>query len=163
MESATVDNVKKEPFKTIEIRCQAMKKCYGLVDHYFYVIDDKEYHTRLYPKGRILERDTTKGYHVVAYYDVCEECYTKIAADFLLKEDVRIFNYFPLLNCETFCTGISVQSLLLISIPFILYLVYRGRYLYAIILCLVMIIILLAYSKYIFSRTKKIKCSHLKS
>lgn len=159
--TAHTDTVEK--FKTIEYRCQAMRKTLGFVDHYFLVVDDKEYHAGFYKRGKVLPADTTKGYHSVMFVDVCESCYVKIVADYRLEEDIRIFNYFPLLNCETLCRGFSVQSMALLSLPFVGMLLWKKQFAYAIILLLVVAVAVLSYSKYVFSRCKKTVCTHLKN
>lgn len=147
--------------KTVEYWCQAMRKTYGLIDHYFMVIDDNEYHAGTYKPGKILPRNTTKGAHLVSVCNVCEACYHKILLDYDLKEDDRLFTtYFPLLNCESVCTGISVQSIALIAVPFICLLIINGKFLWALILLLFVVVSLLAYSKYKFSRTTRTSCVH---
>lgn len=151
-----------EYYKRIELRCQATKKSYGFFDHYFIVIDDMELHMGVYKKGKILPKDTTKGSHIVANYELCKACYDKIIVDLKLEEDTRLFNaYFPILNCETLCTGFSFQSITIITVPFIFILFIKGLFLWAIILFLVTIVCLLGYSKYTFSHTKNKKCKHL--
>lgn len=145
----------------IEYRVQAMRKTFGLVDHYYLVIDDKEYHAGQYKPGKVLPINTTKGYHIVSVMDVCDACYNKIVVDLQLEEDVRMFSYFPLLNCETLCFGFSLQSLPIYCIPFLALLLWRGCILYAVVLLLVIMLILLIRSKYVFSRTHKIRCKHL--
>lgn len=151
-------------YKVIELRCQATKKSLGLFDHYFYVIDDQEVHMGVYRKGKILPKNTTKGSHISTYYEICKVCYDKIYLNLLSKEDVRLFStYFPMLNCESLCTGFSIQSALVLAIPFIVGLVMKGLYLWAIILFLTAIIVLLMNSKYTFSRTNEKKCSHLEA
>lgn len=150
------------PFRTIEYRCQAMKKTFGLVDHYFLVVDGKEYHAGFYKPGKVLPMNTTKGYHVVMLSDVCEACYLKIVTDYGLGEDVRIFSYFPMLNCETLCRGFSIQSLSLFSLPFVVLLLYKRMFVSAILMIMVVMICVLIHSKYVFSRCKRKTCPHLK-
>lgn len=155
------DDIEKLPaYKRIELRCQATKKSYGLLDHYFYVIDDTEVHMGTYKKGKILPKGTTKGSHIAAFYDICKACYDKIILDLSLNDDIRLFNYFPILNCESLCTGFSIQSAMIISVPFIIILLIKGLYLWAIILLLASIVCLLAYSKYMFSHTFTKNCVH---
>lgn len=148
-------------FKIIEYRCQALKNTLGLIDHYFLVIDDKEYHLGFYTPGKVLPKDSTKGYHIVSKRKVCETCYNKIIADLNYKEDIRLIRYFPFLNCETLCTGFSVQSLALLTLPCVGFLIVKGKILYVIILVLLTLIVILVYSKYTFSRTKYSRCKHL--
>lgn len=149
--------------KIIELRCQATKKSYGIFDHYFYVIDDKEVHMGKYEKGKILPKGATKGAHTTATYEICQACYDKIILDLTSHDDVRMFSsYFPILNCESLCTGFSIQSALSVSFPFIIILLIKGFILWAIILFLVSLVILLGYSKYMFSQTRQKQCEHLK-
>ncbi|AUQ44008.1 putative Ac81-like protein [Esparto virus] len=146
----------------IEIRCRAMKHTFGLFDHYFIVIGDTEYHAGNYKPGKILPLGTTKGAHIVSICEICEICHDKIMAEYYTSEDVRIFHiYFPILNCETLCMGFSIQSLLFLTIPFLCVFILKGSFLYAIIFILLSIVIVLAHSKYRFSRTNKTKCEHL--
>lgn len=150
------------PFvKTIEYRVQALQQSYGLIDHYFLVIDDMEFHLGQYKLGSILPAGTTKGAHTLNVRKICEFCYNKIIADINYREDLRLISYYPILNCESLATGFSVQSLGFLALPFILTLTILQHYYLAIIIFLLTIIFLLAYSKYIFSRTIKSKCIHL--
>lgn len=153
-----------DSYKTIELRCQAIKRSFGLFDHYFYIIDDREVHMGKYRRGKIMPKGTTKGSHIIAKIQICESCYNKIILDLTLKEDVRLAeSYFPILNCESLCTGVSIQTVvLIISIPFALVLLIKGLYLWVIILILASIVFLLAYSKFMFSKTRQKKCEHIK-
>lgn len=152
----------RQPYRRLELRCRATKRSFGLFDHYFLVVGDREIHLGVYRKGKVLLRGTTKGSHLACEYDLCRLCYDRLLLEIKLKEDARLFrDYFPLLNCETLCTGFSVQSLAFLSIPFILTLLIKRMYLWAIILFLLTIVCLLAYSKYMFSRTQARQCKHL--
>lgn len=150
-------------FRTIEYRCRAIKNTLGIFDHYFLVIDDKEIHMGFYQTGKILPKDTTKGAHIVAEKALCEFCYNKIIADINLKEDVRLISYYPLLNCETLATGFSVQSLAFLSLPVIVLCLIKGLLFYAFLIVLCTILVVLMYSKYVYSRTTKLKCCHIDS
>lgn len=145
----------------IEYRVQAMRRAFGLFDHYFLVINDKEYHPGNYKPGKVLPVNTTKGHHVVSRVAVCDICYNKIVVDLQLEEDVRLFNYYPILNCETLCFGFSAQSLPLYITPFLGLLLWQGQILYAILMILACMLILLMRSKYVFSRTNKLQCRHI--
>lgn len=147
--------------RQIEYRVQAMKKTMGLFDHYYLVIGDKEYHPGRYKPGKVLPVNTTKGYHIVSTVSVCDECYNKIVVDLHLEEDIRMFSYFPFMNCETMCFGISIQSLAIYLVPFLVVLLWRGQLFYAIMLVLISLTVLLVRSKYIFSRTVKSHCAHI--
>lgn len=65
-----------------------------------------------------------------------------------------------MLNCESVCTGFSVQSIALIAVPFVCLLIIHGKFLWALILVLFVVVCLLAYSKYKFSRTIRTTCVH---
>lgn len=151
-----------EPYKIVEIHCRASKQSFGLIDHYFIVIDNLEYHLGFYRSGRVLPKGTTKGSHVVYERQICKHCYDNIHFDIKFREDCRLFSYYPLLNCETLVTGISLQSLAFFAIPFIGLFLIRGCFMYALIVFLITILYLLALSKYNYSRTRKQACLHIK-
>lgn len=45
---------------TVEVRCQALRRTWGLIDHYFLVIGEHEYHMGgSYSKGAVLPIGTT--------------------------------------------------------------------------------------------------------
>lgn len=146
---------------TVEYRCRAIQNTLGIFDHYFLVIDKYEIHMGFYKSGKILPRDSTKGAHVVAEKLLCEMCYNKIIADINMREDVRLISYYPLLNCETLATGFSVQSLVFIAVPMAILLVFKGLVFYAVLVIVLTLLVLLMYSKYVYSRTIKIKCDHV--
>lgn len=145
----------------VEIRCQALKSTMGFVDHYFLVVEDLEYHMGYYKKGSILPLGTTKGSHTVCVKNLCDQCYDKIAADYNLREDKRLFGYYPLINCESLSTGLSLQSLAILALPFVFTLIAFGRLVYALVLTLVVLLLVLSYSKYVFSRSSTYTCPHL--
>lgn len=150
-------------FGKIEYRCRAIKNTLGIFDHYFLVIGDHEIHMGFYQTGKILPKNTTKGAHIVAEKELCELCYNKIIADINLKEDVRLIAYYPLLNCETLATGFSIQSLAFLSLPIIFCCLIKGLLFYACLVVLCTILVILMYSKYVYSRTNKLKCFHLEN
>lgn len=145
----------------IEICVQALKHTLGLIDHYYMVIGDHEYHPGFYSRGCILPVGTTKGYHVAFRRTVCRDCLDFIILNFNLREDKRILNLYPLLNCESFTTGFSVQSVAFCAVPFIGLLFLNGQTIYAILLILSVILTMLLHSKYVFSRTIRQRCEHL--
>lgn len=147
----------------IEIRVQALKNTLGLIDHYYMVIDDKEYHPGYYKPGCILPRESTKGYHIAYCRTVCQDCLNQIILNFNLREDKRILSFYPLLNCESLTIGFSVQSVGFCAIPFIVFLLCNGRLLYALLLLLCVVLVLLIHSKYVFSRTTRQRCRHISS
>lgn len=161
LKNANKKYVPKEDVYTVEIRCQALKRAWGLIDHYFLVIGDYEYHMGWYSKGSILPVGTTAGAHVVTVKSVCYTCYLKIIENYNLREDKRLFDYYPLINCETLSTGLSVQALAILVLPFVFTLLLQGHILWAIILALASLVFFLTCSKYVFSRTTKRTCRHL--
>lgn len=151
----------KEEEYTVEVRCQALKRTWGLIDHYFLVIGEYEYHMGRYSKGSILPVGTTKGAHVVSVKTMCRACYTKIVENYNLREDKRLFDYYPLVNCETLSTGLSVQAISFLVLPFVFTLLLLGHLLWAVLLTLAALVFFLMCSKYVFSRTTEHKCRHL--
>lgn len=149
------------PTYKIEYRCRAIKNTFGIFDHYFLVVDNKEIHMGFYRSGKILPINSTKGAHIVAEKKLCAMCYNKIIADINLREDVRLISYYPMLNCETLSTGFSVQSLAFLSLPIAILLLIKGFVLYACLIFLVTLLVLLLYSKFVYSRTVKLKCAHV--
>lgn len=154
-------NADEKEVYTVETRCRALKSTWGLIDHYFLVIGEYEYHMGRYSKGSVLPVDTTKGAHVVSVKTMCRACYTKIVENYSLHEDKRLFDYYPLVNCETLTTGLSVQALSVLVLPFVFSLLLIGRLLWAVLLTLATLNVFLVWSKYVFSRTIKRKCRHL--
>lgn len=147
---------------TVEVRCQALRRTWGLIDHYFLVIGEHEYHVGgSYSKGAVLPIGTTKGAHTISIKTVCSACYTRTVESYRLCEDRRLFNFYPIVNCETLSTGLSLQALASLVVPFVLNLLSLGLVLWAVILTLCTVVLLLASSKYAFSRTAKLKCRHL--
>lgn len=151
-----------EFYKTIEICCVSLKKTLGLADHYFIIIDDFEYHLGFYSKGLVLPKGSTKGSHIICIKRVCSDCYEKFNHDFETKEFQRLFCFYPLINCESLATGISVQIICMLHLSVALVLVLYKKYLLSIILILILLCISLLFSKYNYSRTVKKKCKHLK-
>nr|AHW98244.1 AC81-like protein [Nilaparvata lugens endogenous nudivirus] len=148
---------------TVEIYCQATKSSFGLINHYFLVIDNYEYHMGYYAKGSVLPFNTPKGAHLVSVKTLCSACYQKIFIDYKLREDKRLFSYYPIINCETLSTGISLQALTLLVIPFIAACIYYGQITYAVILLLLAFIGFLICGKFVFSRSTQFICHHLKN
>lgn len=146
----------------IDICVRAEKTSFGLIDHYFMIIDNFEYHPGFYKSGNILPKGYSKGYHVTATKHICTICLNKLILDFNLYEDRRISNWYPIFNCESLSTGISVQSIImLVFLPTIALSIFKSHYLLAFIVFLIGIISLLFYSKWTFSRTRILKCEHL--
>lgn len=146
----------------IEVRVQALKSVFGLIDHYYMILDDKEYHPGMYAPGSILPKDSTKGYHVAAIRTVCQLCHDKLVLNLNAREDKRIWSFFPLLNCESISTGFSIQSVVLVLIlPIVTMLLLQRKILITVIAVLLGLLVHLSVSKYMFSRTVKTRCSHL--
>lgn len=146
----------------IELCVRAEQKSFGLIDHYFMIFDEFEYHPGFYKSGNILPKGFSKGYHVAAIKRVCRDCLNKIILDYNLSEDRRISNWYPIFNCESLSTGISVQSIImLVFTPTILISIVKVHFTLAIIVLLIGVLCLLFYSKWTFSRTRMLKCEHL--
>lgn len=146
---------------TVEIHVQALRNTFGLVDHYFLIIGDWEYHMGYYPKGSVIPRGTTKGSHCTEIKQLCNDCFLKLEMIYNLKEDKRMFGLYPLINCETMCMGISIQALGLTIVPLITLLLFVKQYSLFLILILLVIVVHYTFSKYNFSKCKKTKCKHL--
>lgn len=146
----------------IEICVRAEHRSFGMIDHYFMIFDDFEYHPGFYKSGNILPRGFSKGYHVAAVKRVCRDCLSKIILDYNLSEDRRISNWYPLFNCESLSTGISVQSIImLVFAPTTVIAIVKFHFTLALIVLLIGLLCLLFYSKWTFSRTRRFKCEHL--
>jgi len=149
--------------KTCETRVSTMRGTFCLFDHYFLAIDDTEYHLGYYPKGTYLPKGTTKNSKLTKVEQICELCYIKLIINIETGKYKRDFNFFPFINCETLTHGFSIQSLLILSVPFAYSLLYLCKPICALILLLVTIILLLWTSKYVSSRIHYSKCVHLHS
>lgn len=146
---------------TIQVCCVATRKSFGFIDHYYLILNDYEYHLGNYKKGNKLPSGTTKGSHLICEKIICNTCYVKLMLDLQENEYKRLFSFFPLINCETLVTGISIQSVCLLLIPVVIACLGFKFYLYAIILTLIGLLIHVLYSKYKYSKTEYITCSHL--
>lgn len=154
---------KEEAVYTVEVRCQALKRTLGLIDHYYLVIGAYEYHVGgAHSGGSVQPVGTTKGAHTVAVKTVCSACYTRTVENYRRGEDRRLFNYYPLINCETLATGLSLQTVSAMAAPFVFVLVTLGRILWAVVLTLAALVFFLSSSKYAFSRTHYQTCRHLR-
>lgn len=147
---------------TIEIRCRAIKRVFGLFDHFFMIIDNNEYHFGFYSKGLVLPKGTTKSSHLATIRTICHQCYIKLMIDLEFKEDARLFSYYPILNCETLSYGLSIQTICFLNFLFIPILLLKKHYWLSLVFSLSIIIVLLFFSKYQYSRTLKKNCNHLK-
>lgn len=147
---------------TVELCVRAERLSLGLIDHYFMIFDEFEYHPGFYKSGNILPKGFSKGYHVAAIKRVCRDCLNKIIIDYNLSEDRRISNWYPIFNCESLSTGISVQSIImLVFTPTILIAMIKAHFVLAIVVLLLGLLCLLFYSKWTFSRTRRLRCKHL--
>lgn len=147
--------------RMVEVRVQALRRTFGIIDHYYLVIEGMEYHPGYYKRGNFLPLGTTANYHVVARRRVCLDCYNKIIADFNLREDKRIGSFYPFLNCESLATGFSLQSLGFLAVPFVAGFLLLGRFLLAVVTFLLALLYLLLVGKYTISRTVRARCRHL--
>jgi hypothetical protein len=149
----------------IELRCRAMMRCLGLLDHYFIVVDGMEYHYGgRYNDGVVLPAGTTVGSHLVTTKTICRLCYDKFMLDCHLARDTRQFHgLYPFINCETIVMGISIQSMFIFVIPFIFILFSNKLYTLALILFIITFCLLLAVSKYRYSKTDRSMCEHLET
>lgn len=68
---------------TVEVRCQALRRTWGLIDHYFLVIGEHEYH---------VGGSYSKGAHTIAIKTLCSACYTRTVESYRLCEDRRLFD-----------------------------------------------------------------------
>lgn len=148
-------------YKTIEYHCRAIKSSFGILDHYFIVVDNYEIHMGWYRPGKILPKNTTKNSHVVAVKKVCMYCYNKIATNLNTSEDSRLIGYYPFLNCESLSTGFSVQALAFLAIPPLVVLALRMQIFYMFLVLVGTLLFVLLYSKYMYSRTRQKTCKHL--
>lgn len=148
----------------VDIYVRPIKKTLGILDHYFLVIDDWEYHLGgNYPLGEKLKKGTTKNAFVSKRSYVCQNCFKELQLRLESNEYRRVFKFFPIINCETLTVGLSIQSIVLafgtISVLGLLY--FKHDYL-ALVLFLVILLIVLIVSKYTLSRTHLYYCAHIK-
>lgn len=149
---------------TVKIKCRAIRKIFGLLDHYFLEIGSREYHLGFYAKGKILPSGTTKGSHLVVQRQLCPACFQRLKIMLEFSEDVRLFHYYPFINCETLTTGCSVPlGITICAIPFLISSLYRMKFMQVFVTCLLLILCILIHSKFVFSRTLYTRCTHLES
>lgn len=149
---------------TVKIKCRAIKRTLGLLDHYFLEIGTNEYHLGFYRKGKILPLGTTRGAHTVLVRSICTSCYDRLTIMLEYAEDVRLTEIlYPLVNCETLTTGISIQlGTLMCTLPFFFWsLLHKTNVLYALIVLLIALVCILWHSKFVYSRTLASACIHL--
>lgn len=147
----------------IKIYVNPSKLFKNLIDHYFLVIDDYEYHLGIYRKGRTLPFGTTKNAHLVTSRKICSTCFKMLWANLEKNEDSRMIWLFPFINCESLTIGCSLQILILINIPLSIVLFYKGYFVYGIIALMLIMIVILLWSRYVNSKKPTIKyCKHLK-
>lgn len=146
----------------IKIYAKAIKKSFGLYDHYFIIIDNHEYHLGCYTKGSKLNAGTTKGAHLITTRKLCHKCFNLLLINLEKKEDQRLFWYYPFINCESLAIGCSLQVLMTCNIPIAFCLLIKGYFVFAILLILFILTIVLFWSKYLYSRTTFTYCKHLK-
>lgn len=147
----------------VELCCRATRRSFGLIDHYFLRLEGNEYHFGVYQKGRVIPAGYTQGAHVITEHALCPACRDSLQQRIDQKCDVRLMQqYFPLLNCESFCLGFSYQIIGLVAfVPTVVVLILKHHFLWALILLLIGLVVQLWVSKYRFSRTARTRCSHL--
>lgn len=147
----------------IEIYSIAQRATFGLIDHYFLMIPmyQLEFHLGIYSRGLILPAGRTVGAHLCGRKLVCDSCFVKLMHDLESGEYNRLIGYFPFVNCETLTTGISVQSIILINSIFVYASFAFGKFKMGFFISVVLLLCLLLFSKYNFSRTYKFKCPHM--
>lgn len=145
----------------IKLHLRPIAWSYGLFDHYFLVIKDTEYHLGEYPKGTKLPVGTTKNSSILYNIEYCKDCYNKLLLDIETQEHKRLFSFFPFVNCETLATGLSIQSINLWFFPIIVYCLCSQRFLLAILIFLLCLLLQVVYSKYQMIGVRKKKCEHI--
>ncbi|UDM55438.1 Ac81 [Phenacoccus solenopsis nudivirus] len=147
-------------FETFDIYVKALPNTFGLVDHYYMVHDGVSYHMG---KNRMINiRKVPESHTLIRKLYKCEQCTSDFYKNLHANEDVRLFNFYPFVNCESLSVGFSAQSLCLLSIPlaFTTFIVF-GALLVSIIILLVGLIFCLWIGKYDRSRIKHKFCQHL--
>lgn len=86
-----------------------------ITNHYFYIINDKEYHLGKYPSGRILPINTTLPRTIIGEKVLCKKCFDDFIIKFDEGYDKKLFHYgYPIINCESIICGISLQIIMAI-------------------------------------------------
>lgn len=145
----------------IEVRVSPIKKSFGFLDHYYFVINGMEYHPGRYSLGNILPLNTTKNSFVVYKKMMCSDCFHNIIHNFNLSEDTRVVKYFPFINCESLSMGISCQSLGFLAIPFLLVGILRRSLIWVCYIMLLTCLYLMGIGRYMRLRTRYGSCRHL--
>lgn len=146
---------------TVEIWCRPTHRLFGLLDHFYIVLNDNEHHLGFYKEGSVLPKGTTQSSHLVSIRTICHQCYLKLLIDLELREDVRFFYFYPILNCETLVNGLSVQTIFLLNLIFVPVLMWKKLYWFALLTTLIIIIATLIYSKLHYKETCYTKCIHI--
>lgn len=151
----------------LEIWARPQRRTLGLVDHYFLVIGDSEYHLGAYRSSdnvEILPRGSTRNAILVSVRYVCRVCFEQLSASIEHREYTRLFDFYPIVNCESLVRGFSLQSTLLalVALPLVfLVLVLIGSICWALLAFTMVFTLHLAISKYTLSRIRYTNCRHL--
>lgn len=153
----------KEAIK-IEVCGKPIAKTFGLIKHYFIRLEhpELEIHPGQYKKGTHHNLEFTKGFEIYIKKIMCRECLQK-----LLKEsnDMKMYWYYPFINCETLTKGltgqfaISNQIVLLVLLILFLIVSFCCNYIYLLGVMVVLLVIL--YNNYLSSGTSLLVCHHL--
>lgn len=147
-------------FHIFEIRCTPIKKVLNILDHYFLIYNNHEYHLGFFKKGNILPLNTTKQSYLVGYKIICGKCLQKFLHDLNYYEDRRLCeSFYPLINCETLILGFSYQSSILWNLIFLLPIILYSGTLFLFIF-LMFIIFSLLYFKPYYRKMQLNQCMH---
>jgi len=150
-------------FYAVYLKHRAVKRVLGLVDHWFIDIPSRnlELHMGFYEMGTHLSSGATQCAHNYVTKYMCDEC-----IDNIIGTSFRVpgIFYYPFINCETLAVrqfnylALSTQTVLLSAVlgTFILAIISR-KFVY---LFLLVIIVYLIYSKYLYSVSKTKYCKH---
>jgi len=152
------------PIFTVLMKHKPLKLSLGLIDHWFVDIPqlNMEIHMGNYSKGTHLTSGTTKNAHTFMDIKLCSDC-----TDRLVKNTIELTDifYYPIINCETliasnFCIiRASTQTIFYTAIVVTLIAsIFKPS---LIILALVILLIFVIYSKFLYCRTYSKACLHL--
>lgn len=152
-------------YERVDVYVQAYKKYFGLIDHYFMVVRNREYHPGFYRNCVKPVSTSTARAHRCGELRLCSDCVDLIVHNFNESEDRRLLQrMFPIINCETLCLGLSLQSFALLVLPTIIaYCIFAKKINYFVIALMIAfaMIYLLLTSKYRFSRFSQASCRHV--
>lgn len=142
--------------------CIVPMKSLVFLDHFFIIIQDKEYHLGGYEKGKFLDRGTTTGYTVYSTKLICSQCFDYFKLNLKYEEDYRLFNHYPIINCESLNLGYSINTLLISTSVFTIAasIIYRN-FNYLSLVLLVIFIFHCIYRYFLYTFKTKNYCLHL--